>query len=232
MLSWLAKIRLWELALLLLCGFGSYFFWTTAQSEKQITAKTVTVLDHADKTLTSVDHTLQTTTKDIDRVSRSLNSVLTKLLDPCRPVNGHIYAVDEDKPCGTLADVARTLHTIRGFAGTLEVAGRHLNKSLATYDKQEADIADNTNAVLSNLSSTIDFAHFLMSSHQALLDNLQRLSANSADTMDNVKGITADIRVQTKALNEPKTKTQKFLQWMPPLVRTAITVGCATMGPC
>ena len=47
MTNWFGKIRVWELALLLLCGFGSYFLWSVTQSQKQIAAKTVVVLDHA-----------------------------------------------------------------------------------------------------------------------------------------------------------------------------------------
>jgi ABC-type transporter Mla subunit MlaD len=246
MKTWLGKIRVWELALLLLCGFGSYFLWNATQDANRITDKAVVTLDHTNQTLTKADGTLDTlnttigqvggslkqVTKDIDGVSTGINMVLAKLLDPCRPIKGHIYTVDEDKPCGTLADFARTLHTIRGFAGTLEFAGRHLDTSLTTYDKQEADLSKNTNDTLSSLNSTINFARYLMESHQVFLDNLQRLAGNGADAMGNVKDITGDIRVQTKALNAPKTKTQKFLQWLPPLVRLGITAGCATMGPC
>ena len=243
---WLSKIRLWEISLLILIGFVSFFFWTTAQSEKEVAAQISSLLTHADLTLTELDTTLGSLTSTSNQLQTSLstvssavksssdqmNLVFKKLLDPCQPLKGHIYGVDEDKPCGTLADAARTLHTIRGFAGTLEVAGRHLDKSLKTYDQQEADLSKNTNAVLSNLSDTIDFGHQLMVNHQQLLDNMQRLVGNSADAMGNVKDITGDIRIQTKALNAPKTKTQKFLQWMPPLVRLGITAGCATMGPC
>ena len=246
MKTWLGKIRLWEVSLLILVGFVSFFFWTTAQSEKELVSQIQAVLTHTDKTLTNLDTTLTSLTTASGQLSSSLssvsgavqssssmlNQVLAKVMAPCTPEKGHIYTVDEDKPCGTLADFARTLHTIRGFAGTLEFAGRHLDKSLNTYDKQEADLTKNTNSMLANVNSTVDFAHQLMVSHQQILDNLQRLAGNSADTMQNVTGITGDIRVQTKALNAPKTKTQKVLQWMPPLVRTAITVACATMGPC
>lgn len=246
MLSWLSKIRLWEIGLCVCLGFVCYFIVATTQTERAASIQVEAVLTHADNTLTALDTTansLTTTSKQMTAslaetsraivdLSNQLNTVLSKIMAPCTPVKEHIYAVDEDKPCGTLADLARTLHTIRGFAGTLEFAGKHLDKSLTTYDEQEAEISKNTNGVLSNLSSTIDFAHFLMSSHQSLLDNLQRLAGNSADTMGNVKDITADIRVQTKKFNEPKTKTQKVLGWAPPMVKVGITVTCALLGPC
>ncbi len=246
MKTWLGKIRAWELALLLLCCFGSYFLWNATQDANRITNEAVIVLDHTNQTLTKADGVLDTFSTtvgqvgdslkqvagDIKGVSTGINSVLAKLLDPCRPVKGHIYTVDEDKPCGTLADFARTLTTIRGFAGTLEFAGRHLDKSLTTYDKQEADLAKNTNDMLANVNSTVNFAHNMMVSHQAFLDNLQRLAGNSADTMENVKGITGDIRVQTKKMNEPKTKQQKIMEWAPLAVKTTLTMFCTLMGPC
>ena len=246
MKTWLGKIRLWEVALFLFLGFGCYLFWVTAQSEKQVATQTVAVLDHADKTLTGVDTTLGLVNSTVTQIggsfgsaasslataSSGLNLVVSKLLAPCQPVKGHIYTVDEDKPCGTLADVARTLHTIRGFAGTLETAGRHLDKSLGTYDQQEADLSEHTNEVLTNLGSTVDYAHQLMVAHEKLLANLERLAGNSADTMQNVTGITGDIRVQTKKMNAPKTKTQKVLEWAPVGVRVGVTVACAVFGPC
>ena len=227
-------------------GFGCYFLWGSLQAENRIADKAVAVLGHADSTLTNLDATLlsltsvssQLTTSlaqvssSVQSSSAMLNQVLVKVLAPCTPEKGHIYSVDEDKPCGTLADIARALHTIRGFAGTLEVAGRHLDKSLGTYDRQEADLSKNTNAVLADLSGTIDFAHQLMVSHQQFLDNLQRLAGNSADTMNNVRDITSDLRVQTKKFNEPKTKTQKVLEWAPAGVKVGVTVACALLGPC
>lgn len=42
--------------------------------------------------------------------------------------------------CGTLADVAKTLNTLRGTAGQIEIAARHENTQLATLDRDEAQL--------------------------------------------------------------------------------------------
>ena len=50
--------------------------------------------------------------------------------------------------CGTLADVAKTLNTIRGTAGQVELAAKHENAQLATLDRQEAQIYADVHAEL------------------------------------------------------------------------------------
>lgn len=42
--------------------------------------------------------------------------------------------------CGTLADVAKALDTIRGTAGQIEIAAKHENAQLATLDRDEAQL--------------------------------------------------------------------------------------------
>lgn len=246
MRDWLSKIRLWELALCVCLSFVCYFVVVTTQTERALSSQVGAVLTHLDGTLSSLDETaksltatsnqlassLSDTSKAIVSSSNQLNSVLAKITAPCQPEKGHVYSVGEDKPCGTLADLARTLNTFRGFAGTLEFAGRHFDKSLSTYDQQEKNISDQTIAMLGNVNTTIAYMKWTMEQHQQLLDNLQRLAGNTADTMSNVKDITGDLRVQTKKFNEPKTKTQKVLEWAPAGVKVGITVTCALLGPC
>ena len=56
---------------------------------------------------------------------------------PCTPVKGTVYTVDHPVPCGTLADMNRTLATVRGTFGQIEAAANHENKNLTTLDSQE-----------------------------------------------------------------------------------------------
>lgn len=239
MKTWLSKIRLWELGVFLLCGFGCYFLWNSIQSEQQITAKTEVVLDHADQTISSLnltlsvaDGTLLQVGSSVQQTSNSVQQVAAKLLDNCHPEKGHIYTADEDKPCGTLADIARTLNTIRGTFGVVEKAGNHYDDNLTKYDGQEEDLLKNTNALLSNAGTTIDYFHELLKSHVLLLDNMQRLAGNTADTVDEVHGVVKDIHVQTTKMNQPKTRQQKILEWMPVIVKGAISTACMATGAC
>ena len=77
---------------------------------------------HADRTLLQVDVTL-------DTINR-----------PCSP----------SKPCGTLADVNRTLQTARLTMGTVEVAGEHYDRQLYKLDSQEAELAANLNGAVTD----------------------------------------------------------------------------------
>jgi methyl-accepting chemotaxis protein len=186
--------------------------------------------------------TLQQTTATLGSINSSVGqfgTVITKMDDVldhinmlCTPEKGHVYTADEDKPCGTLADIARTLHTIRGTFGTIEIAGNHIDKSLTTYDAQETELVASTNTAIVNLGSTLDYAHQMMVAHQQLLDNLQRLAGNSADTMQEAYGVAKDIHQATTKMNTPKTKEQKILEWAPVGVKAAISVACMVTGAC
>jgi hypothetical protein len=177
-----------------------------------------------DSTKATVDH--------LDRSLTAVDTTLEKVNAPCQPVRGTVYAPDDDKPCGTLADVQRTLHTFRATAGTVLVAGRHFDKSLTTYDKQEFTLYTNVNAAVKNLGDTIDFAHALMAAHEQFLDELQRLAHNSADTMQETHGISKDIHTATTKMNTPKTKQQRILEWAPVVVKGVISTACIATGAC
>lgn len=60
-------------------------------------------------------------------IETKINQSLDTINSPCGA--GH--------PCGTLADIARTLNTVRGTFGQIEIAANHEDKNLSTLDKQE-----------------------------------------------------------------------------------------------
>src|SRR5664280_1731111 len=66
-----------------------------------------------------------------DKFSATLDSVNRLCPGPKDPV----------KPCGVLADLNRTMATIRGVAGQVETAAMHENAQLSTIDAQEATLA-------------------------------------------------------------------------------------------
>lgn len=63
-------------------------------------------------------------------VGSSAAATLTAVNRPCSAM----------VPCGTLADVNRTLATVRGTFGQIEVAARHENRQLGTLDRQERQL--------------------------------------------------------------------------------------------
>jgi hypothetical protein len=59
------------------------------------------------------------------------------------------------RPCGTLADVNRTLASIRGTFGQVELAAKHENAQLTTLDGQERTLFSDLHGVLRDARETI-----------------------------------------------------------------------------
>jgi hypothetical protein len=108
-----------------------------------------------------------------------MNQTLDAINRPCG--NG--------KPCGTLADVAKTLGTIRGAAGQIEVAANHEDKRIDQFDAQEATIYTNTNASLLQLREDLKTANTTIAGLQPVFVGLGKdaaalqLTTESADTL-------------------------------------------------
>jgi ABC-type transporter Mla subunit MlaD len=64
------------------------------------------------------------------------------------------------------------------------------------------------------------------------LGEVKRFSVASANSMENVQGITADIHTETTKMTQPKTKEQKIMEWAPVAVKGAISIVCVVFGPC
>jgi len=92
-----------------------------------------------------------------DRLAVSLgrlDAVLVTVNEPCR----------KGAACGTLADVAKTLNTIRGTAGQIEIAAKHENAQLSTLDRQEAQIYAGVKRSLNGVDSELMEARQLTAS--------------------------------------------------------------------
>lgn len=171
------------LSLTVFLGFGSYLFWTTIQTEKQIGEQATSVLAHADQTVLTLRSTiLQTSTQlfgvqqsvaktqaSLSSVASSLNQTIALLNHPCVP-----------GPCGTIADIGRTLNTARGTMGQIEVAANHEDKNLNTLDQQETLLFQHTDNVVLGLSKTnSDLDDFVTSPNLSkTLNNAQTITAN------------------------------------------------------
>lgn len=154
-LRWLFRVRLWEISLVVLIGFCSYFVWNTIQESKQVTQETVTVLSHVDRSLTSVDFVVSTTGNSLNStingaipLENKINYILDRVAAPCVPIKGLILSITDNKNCGTLANVDRTLQTLRGTIGTIEVAGLNFDKHQGQLYSQEKQIFDDTDTLI------------------------------------------------------------------------------------
>lgn len=168
--NWLSKVRLWEVAFAVLIGFVCYFVWTVNQESKQVSSKTVSVLDHVDETLSNVDSTVSETGTSATLAVNVLASDELKLGDAldkinalCVPIKGQILTITDSKNCGTLADISRTLQTLRGTIGTLETAGINFDQHQSALYNQETKLFTDTDTVINGfvpIQSKLDKAIF------------------------------------------------------------------------
>lgn len=201
MLSWLSKIRLWEIALSVFLGFGCYLLWTASRSDEQLTVQTSKILTHADSTLTNVDglvaqvgpvltgvtKTVSQTEKDISQVTTPLAGVVSGLKQSVALVNNQCVP----GPCGTLADINKTLGTFRLTAGQLEIAANHEDKNLTNLDGQEDQLYADTHQAIMNFN-------LLLAS-----PDLVAAIKNSATITNNLGQTTADFQTKFHAFLFP-----------------------------
>lgn len=102
----------------------------------------------------------------LDKLSGTLDSV-NRL---CPPPSAR-----DIKPCGVLADFNRTLATLRGTAGQVEIAAIHENSQLATLDQQEATLFADTHAAITGFAGTTHAATDAMGAAQSSLLAFQPL---------------------------------------------------------
>jgi len=131
---------------------------------------TARVAKHADNTLMAVDGVLD----DLDR--------------PC----------GTSKPCGTLADVAKTLGTARGAIGQVEVAAAHENANLTTLYAQEQTLfkdlhttAGKAQETLTALSGTAQASTETMRTTQTTIAGLEPLETAATATMRDTDALVA-----------------------------------------
>ena|ERR1017187_275326 len=86
----------------------------------------------------------------VDKASGTLDSV--NRLCGVKDAQGNLL------PCGVLADVNKTLGTIRGATGQVEIAARHENAQLSTIDSQEAGLVRELHSTMQAGARTADAA--------------------------------------------------------------------------
>lgn len=138
-----------------------------------------------------------------DSANRMLQSADATLDALSRPCGG-------GKPCGTLADVAKTLGTIRGAAGQVEIAAHHEDARIGVLDAQEATIYIDTDASLRQLREDLATADTSIAGLQPVFAGLTaetselRIATASANTLvsdPQIPAILAQTEASTRTLN-------------------------------
>jgi hypothetical protein len=90
---------------------------------------------------------------------RKIDPVLANLKDDTAKLGRSIDLVNAPcapGPCGTLADVGKTLNTARGTFGQIEIAANHENRNLGTLDFQEATLFGDFHGTAVRANTSLD----------------------------------------------------------------------------
>lgn len=156
-----------------------YCLFCLGDAAEQVAASLSTTTTKLNSTLVTTQATLDTlngigpqavsTLKSVDTTVKSVGKQATASL---RGVNQTLDGINRlcgvpGKPCGTLADVNRTLASVRGTVGQIEVAARHENRNLDTLDEQEKQVVADLHTTSINLNALVaspDVQRFLKAS--------------------------------------------------------------------
>jgi hypothetical protein len=130
----------------------------------------------------------------VKSVANSANQTLALVNRPCEPA-----------PCGTLADINRTLATARGTMGQVEIAANHEDKNLGTLDAQEATLFADTHKAAQDLDALVNSPDIVASLH-----NVNASSAAVADSTKQADAILIDAREEADKFVHPPKKKMGF----------------------
>lgn len=102
------------------------------------------------------------------------------------------------EPCGVLADVNKTLGTIRGTAGQVEIAANHEDRQLGAMDTQERTLFTDVHGELSDAQKA---TQALTGTEQAATASLQAANALLAEQQPRVDALTSDADVSLRRIN-------------------------------
>lgn len=168
-------------SLIVFLGFGSYLLWTVTQTVKQASVVVTQAGQSISRTEISVNEAvsgLKPVEANLDKITSDLDSTVRTLNRPC----------GVGQPCGLLADSAKTLGTIRGTFGQIEIAADHENRNLSNLDTQEAQLFSQTSGVLFGLSNAEVSANKAVNDFDNLLN-----SPDLTGTLKNANTITANL---------------------------------------
>lgn len=132
-------------------------------------------LDNLDQQVATVgpaiqqlDPVFKNVADDTGKLGLAIDQVTNRVTVLCPPKDS-----DELHPCGTLADVAKTLNTVRGTFGELRIAANHENRNLGTLDTQEATLFDDFHGTATRANTSLDIFNTRLGSKDVtvMLDN-------------------------------------------------------------
>ena len=160
-----------------LCLSGARYLWTL----NQIT--------------TGAASQLATMATKAETAEQSLTDTLTAINRPC----------GAGRACGTLADLGKTLGTIRLTAGQLEIAANHEDKRIAVLDTQETELAEDAHRIALKTGTAVDSLNGTILAAGETVRGLQPVETELSETI-------AASRLTVAGINETLPDVQRTAQ--------------------
>lgn len=138
------------------------------------------------------------------------NATLETVSRPCPTAHQFV-------PCGTLADIAKTLDPIRGAAGQIEIAAYHEDRQLGTLDQQERDLFSDVNQTLINTNKTVQDSDDLVKSPAitASLIDIEQTMQHVSIATDAAAKTAQDVQGAVHRYTNPPPKPWYTKIWNP-----------------
>lgn len=140
--------------------------------EKSASTATVKLSADAHASLGKIDAQVATIGPGVKDVVKKAGPVLDGLDADTVKLGNSIDLVNAPcvpGPCGTVADVGKTLNTVRGTFGQIEIAANHENRNLSTLDTQEATLFEDFHGTATRANTSLDTFNFLLANPNVAL---------------------------------------------------------------
>ena len=187
-------------SLIVFIGSCTYAVWVIAQDSKRITEDVHSASQDIHSNTVEVNVVLH----KFGTLADNANSTVSSLQKTVQIMDGTLLAVNRPcvpGPCGLLSDSAKTLNTVRGTFGQIEIAARHENKNLTTLDAQEAQLFSDTHQVLSGIADDEQAARKSIKDLDDLL-----ISPDFLETIHNSKDISGSLAHMLQTGDAVETK--------------------------
>lgn len=102
--------------------------------------------------------------------------------------------------CGTLADINKTLATVRGTFGQIEIAARHENQNLGALDKQEATLFADLHSTATAAQTTLNASAGTLNAMTGTLGEAQNTIKRAGPVLDSANTAIGKFTNTTAAL--------------------------------
>lgn len=113
-----------------------------------------------------------------------INTILSELTLTLKEINRPCSGNSNINPCGTIADLHKTLGTVRGTFGQIEIAANHESKNLTKLDSQEEILFNDTHKTLLSSNDTLISLTNTLNTINDSSKEIKPLLLSTTNTMD------------------------------------------------